>query len=269
VGGLTAIGVDPGERFILATSEGKGLTKDEYYDKWKHRKTGPNTKRKDHHLYTTRKARQAEVDCIESELYSAASFKCGADMDALLVACRTFQAHDLTIQRVRATRLAASSRLRGNARRQKNLEYALTKCFPDPEAVVVLGDGYRGRPTQKGDKSGSNIGVGLRRVLAQRRRVVLVHEFRTSITCSRCDTRLTWPKTTTKTKPKQGPSGAGTGTRKPPPAKRNQICPGCKTEVERDLNAAVNMSRLWKQWITDRTRPGLLAFPSRHSLPAP
>jgi hypothetical protein len=244
VGGLPVVGVDPGERFIMGTSEGRGMTKAEYHDHVK-RQAKHGSPKTDREKYLARLARKKAVHDIESTAYSAASFKCGVDLGALLHACRVFQAHDKQIADVKGTRIAASERLRANSRLQRKFHNLLTSCFPDPGAVVVLGNGYRGRPTPKGQKY-ANVCMGLRRMLAQQRRVVLVNEFRTTITCSNCDALLTWPK--------------ASGT--PPVEGRKQTCPGCDAEVERDLNAAKNMARLWPAWIGDRSRPGRLAFPS-------
>lgn len=131
-------------------------------------------------------------------------------------------------------------------------QHAMLKAvFPDPNKVVVLGDNYRGHETRRGTTSGTNVCQGLRRFVAQHRRVVLVNEHRTSKTCSGCGHELAWK----------------------PNAPRHQECASCHKEVERDMNAAVNMHAIWKQHVVNGERPSWLQFRSRvaqvEAVPAP
>jgi hypothetical protein len=87
---------------------------------------------------------------------------------------------------------------------------------PDPRTVVVFGGSYSGRGSMRGDTGrGPSPIKALRRAIARERLEVVVDEFRSTITHSKCG-RL-----------------------------REKYCPHCRVNVPQDIDAGRSIQSIW------------------------
>lgn len=190
--------------------------------------------------------REKKVDEMTEELakaYSEAPF-CVDDMESMQRAVVVLkETKELREKLFRVDRLAACHRdMESMAQAQRNIEVILVKCFRDKDGVVCQGRNYDGKLTKRGTHKRPVVFKRVSRGVARKRCVVMIDEFRTTKNCFVCGKykgraqRLEW------------------GT------PREQRCPGCGTEVVRDLNAAWNIREVFVHWVLRGTRPGWLSF---------
>ena len=159
-------------------------------------------------------------------------------------AVSAFAEHGRVVESFGQTNRSTAGRLRNFGRTQRTQHVLLTDVFQDPNRIIVLGDGFRGGPnaTTRGTKDGTVVTKSIRRLLSKHRKVVLADEFRTTLNCHNCGlngkiiTRLKWDDTI-----------------------RQQPCPRCGQQVERDLNASKNIAAVFSAKLLTGDRPPWLS----------
>ena len=134
-------------------------------------------------------------------------------------------------QRWYGSRTQRSARFMRAGRTRSIFAKVIKEVAPDPRTVVVFGGSYSGRGCMRGDTGGPAPIKALRRAIARERIVVVVDEFRSTITHSLCGNDLV---------PRPGD-----------PTGREKRCNHCGVDVARDVDAARSIDSIW-----DSTGPG-------------
>ena len=144
-------------------------------------------------------------------------------------------------QRWYGSRTQRSARFVRAGRTRAIFARIINSIAPDPSTVVVFGGSYSGRGCMRGDTGGPTPVKALRRAIARHRVVIVVDEFRTTITHSACGGNLD---------PQPGD-----------PTGREKYCPACGVNVPRDVDAACSIDSIWVSLATTGQRPAHLRRP--------
>lgn len=113
----------------------------------------------------------------------------------------------------------------------------INRIAPDPRTIIVFGS-YSGRGCMRGDTQGPSPIKALRRAMARQRIVIVVDEYRTTMTHSTC--------------------GRVLDPRQNDPTGREKYCPNCGVDVPRDVDAACSMVTIFVELVNTRQRPAHL-----------
>ena len=251
----SVIGMDPGENNIVATSSGKKVTKADFYA-W--RKPGGATgidalplsddkRQKKAERKGMRQRAKREIEGVQDAL-SAASMKTH-NYDAFQASLRMFHQHAPAVQRYYGSRALRDERFRRVIRQQKGVSrlFAHLDVAVGSSKIIAFGKGYSGRKAQYGQSLPPAPVQMVIRELSKRCRVVMTHENRSSKTCAQdgCGAEVHF----------DGQRGD----------ERVTTCRNCGKNLERDLNAAVNIASVLLQHSIDGKRPPHLMF-GRHGV---
>jgi hypothetical protein len=193
-----------------------------------------------------RKLKQARIDTIQQELMETPTKTVG--YEDFLRGLQLHNVHTAELQAHYSSRTKLDERLRRYARQQKGVQ-RLLKCVNIPigsTRIVAFGRAYTGRRAKFGDSMPVAPVKMVSRQLAKRCRVVLTNEHRSSKTHATCGRELDFA----------GAAGC----------ERFTVC-ACGENVERDLNAAMNIAAALLQYSVDGTSPAHLdRDPTRRSL---
>jgi hypothetical protein len=131
----------------------------------------------------------------------------------------------------RALKLTRASNARARMRS------IVQEICPDPRTVIVFGANFFGwNSTPKGTVAGPPAVKAIRRALAKCRVVVLADEYMSSQRHLKCGAQMA----------------------DHPMDKREKWCSTCDCAVDRDMNAALNILEIWREFIRSRNRPAHL-----------
>ncbi len=188
---------------------------------------------------TRRRLKPSEVNRAEAQRATAA--KCPKSLEwSSLVVLLTFFATVGTLASFYGSRTMRSIKFQQYQRRQRTFAKIVQDFAPDPTTIVVWGANFFGMRSRKDGKEFGRVPArALRRQFAKTRRVVLVNEYHTSKRSHCCGKEVKYNAAT-----------------------RVVTCSQCKVELDRDLNSAINMRRVWTQHLTNGMRPAGLEIPA-------
>ena len=245
-----AIGLDPGVVNLVATSQGVKVSNAAFYSQAfkvqvfdpgaalpdRHAHVSKETEGRKHSRRTRHSMIPQDIADTQAAMKGMSTKTCGQDslsfkanLSAYLPCAEKLRVYYGSRSR-RALRLTRAS----NARRR--LRTIVNEICPDPRTVVVFGANFFGwRHTPKGTVAGPAAVKAIRRELAKTRVVVLADEYMTSRRHHVCGSEL--------------------AKREGDADQREKHCLACGTDVDRDLNAALNILEVWREFIRSGARP--------------
>ena len=218
--GVKVIGVDPGIVNIVTTSENKRFTRAQY---------GATNL-----LRQARRQKTKPVDIkVAEQTLSAIAFRGNADAFGASIAlwCVNYD----KVQAHYSQPKAARSNMGNVGCVQRTREKVIRTISKNPTDVIAFGSGFKGQRAQRGAYTTPVMKV-LTDHLAKVRRVLAINEYFTSQKCHRCRKQLI----------------------DHPKHKREKCCPHCRRDVDRDLNAALNIRAVFRSWVEWGERPPYL-----------
>jgi hypothetical protein len=234
-----AIGIDPGVKNLVTSSTGVKVTRQDYYGTCRHKKRikkdKNNKKKKTRRVWTHSKRGVKPQSVRDAEAYLKAHMQgVGQRQDAFLRNLQVWLACTESLRKFYGSRTWRCGRAARGGGLRRALALVVAKVVPDPNVLVAFGN-YPGRRCRHGDTAGPVAVKGLRRALARHRVVVVVDEFRTTLTHHQCGLEMTVC----------------------PEDRHEKICPR-HGQVDRDVNAGLNIREVLVEHVKSGSRPSYL-----------
>ena len=234
-----AIGIDPGVKNLVTSSTGVKVTRQDYYGTCRHKKRikkdKKNKKKKTRRVWTHSKRGVKPQSVRDAEAYLKAHMQgVGQRQDAFLRNLQMWLSCTESLRKFYGSRTWRCGRAARGGGLRRALALVVAKVVPDPNVLVAFGN-YPGRRCRHGDTAGPVAVKGLRRALARHRVVVVVDEFRTTLTHHQCGLEMTVC----------------------PEDRHEKICPR-HGQVDRDVNAGLNIREVLVEHVKSGSRPSYL-----------
>ena len=239
-----SVGVDPGLISIAAASNGVEVPSSQFYHgrlQRPRRTFDPGGARDPEDISRTGHSRRSRNNCTPRAVVDGetalSNTPPGVTLTDFVDHLAVYFQHEESQRRWYGSRTQRSARFVRAGRTRAIFASIINRIAPDPRTVIVFGS-YSGRGCMRGDTRGPSPIKALRRAMARHRILIVVDEYKTTITHSACGEYLI--------------------QRANDPTGREKYCPICQVDVPRDVDAGCSIKSIFDSVVATGQRPAHL-----------
>ena len=241
-----SVGVDPGLISIAAASNGVEVPSSQFYHgrlQRPRRTFDPGGARDPEDISRTGHSRRSRNNCTPRAVVDGetalSNTPPGVTLTDFVDHLAVYFQHEESQRRWYGSRTQRSARFVRAGRTRAIFASIINRIAPDPRTVIVFGS-YSGRGCMRGDTRGPSPIKALRRAMARHRILIVVDEYKTTITHSACgDSEYLIQRA-------NDPTG------------REKYCPICQVDVPRDVDAGCSIKSIFDSVVATGQRPAHL-----------